>query len=166
MAHDDNGDPRLEEPGRAARVSDVDDVGTLADVEVRAGVGGMDGARDDGALQAERLGAERVPMGEGLVDRVEVVERAAQALDEQEDERDDQQGEDGQDPPAGPPARAADGTAGPWCTSDVGGLGGGVGSVVVPVTTARRGAARSPARPAAAPTSAAPAPSAGGARPV
>ena len=40
----------------------------------------------------------------GLVDRVEVVERAAQPLDEEEDERDGQEREDGEDPPAGPPA--------------------------------------------------------------
>ena len=53
--------------------------------------GGVDGARDHRALQAERLRAERVPVGQGLVDRVEVVERAAQAFDEQEDEGDGQE---------------------------------------------------------------------------
>ena len=99
----------------------------------------------DRALEAEGLRAERVPVGQGLVDRVEVVERAAQALDEQEDERDGQEGEDDEDAPARPPAPGG-GTAGPWWTSDVGGLGGGVGSVVVPVTTARRVPARRRAR--------------------
>ena len=39
-------------------------------------------------------------------DRVEVVERAAQSLDEQEDEGDGQEGEDGQEPPAHAPTAA------------------------------------------------------------
>src|SRR5580700_10635081 len=53
------------------------------------------------------------------------------------------------------------GTAGPRRASGGGGLEGGLGSVVVPVTTARRAGSRPPRRPAA-PRPAAPAPSAAG----
>ena len=84
----------------------------------------------DVALEAEGLGAQRRPVGQGLVDRVEVVERAPESLDEEEDEGDDQEGEDHQDAAAGLAPRRG-GTAGPRRTSDVGGLGGGLGSVVV-----------------------------------
>ena len=100
----------------------------------------MDGARDDHALEPEGRRAELLAVGEGLVDRVEVVERAPQSLDEQEHEGDGQQGEDDEEPPAGRRRRRGGGTAGPWCASDVGGLGGGLVSVAVSVTTVRRAA--------------------------
>ena len=116
----------------------------------------MNGVRDDGALEPERLGTQGLPVGEGLADRVEVVERTTQALDEEEDERDGQDREDGEEAPADPPApgrrrgRALVGhgrrRVGRWVR-----FGGGAGHD----RSLWAGALR---RPMAAPTSEAPAP--------
>ncbi len=72
--------------------------------EVSPGGGRADRAGHDVALEPEGRRAELGPMRERLVDRVEVVERAPEALDEQEDQRAAEQDEHEQEPPLGAPA--------------------------------------------------------------
>ena len=51
--------PGTEQPRRASGVGHMHHVGALTNGEVRTGRGGVDGARDDGPFQPERLGAQR-----------------------------------------------------------------------------------------------------------
>ena len=135
-----------EELGRAPGVGHGHGLGALADEEVRPGRRRVDGARHDGALQAEGLRAQRGLVRQRLVNRVEVVERAAQTLDEEEDERHHEQREDHEHAPAhlAPPGRRHGRTR-----VDLGrrrggrgGVGGGVGHDRSPGTAAP---SRSPA---------------------
>ena len=84
MTYDDNGTTGPEELRRAARVRHRDDFLALRDLEVGARGSRTKRARYDVALEPECRGPKLGPIGQGLIDGIEVVEGAAEPFDEKE----------------------------------------------------------------------------------
>lgn len=84
MTHHDDRATGSEELRRAPRVRHRDDCLPLRDLEVGARGRRTKRAGYDVALEPEGRGPKLGPVGQGLIDGIEVVERAAEPFDEEE----------------------------------------------------------------------------------
>ncbi len=114
----DHGDVGLEELGRIARVDHVHTVPGTGGDEIDTAVAAVDGPRDHEALEPERLRPEHRLALDGLVDRLEVVERTAETFHQEKNESGHEDGADHQQPPALAPGRRGrrrhGGAGAPW----------------------------------------------------